>query len=161
MLSCSAACACDLHIEGSSGRLVLYEAMKRAAFMHMSGLSMAGGGRVFTSYHTPLRLTHTSLRRALISPCLSGFPSFLPTIPPPEDVTYAALPLCTRSSGNSEYRGLRLSGFFGEWREADRQSSPRSRLTGTRTGNQEGKYGLLRRMCVGSRSRNNTHRNLM
>lgn len=68
--------ACDLHIEGCSCRLVLYETMKPGVFMHMSVLATAASACVFTSYHTPLLLAPASLHCALIPPRLSGLPLF-------------------------------------------------------------------------------------
>lgn len=107
--------ACDLHIEGCSCRLVLYETMKPGVFMHMSVLATAASACVFTSYHTPLLLAPASLHCALIPPRLSGLPLFffLPTVPS-GNVTYATLPLCTYGTGNTEDRRQCLSWFFRE-----------------------------------------------
>lgn len=62
-------------------RLVLYEMMRRSVFMHMPVLAIAERACGFTSYHTSLLLTPTSLHCALIPPHPFGFPLFYPHFP--------------------------------------------------------------------------------
>lgn len=142
--------ACDLHIEGCSCRLVLYETMKPSVFMHTSVLAMAASACVFTSYHTPLPLTPTSLHCALIPPRLSGLPYltlfsfiyfFVPTVPC-GNVTYATLPLCTCGTGNTEDRRQCLSWFFREQGKTKRNPGAVSQVQKT-SREKKGKYGLL------------------
>ncbi len=75
---------------------------------------------VFSSYHTPLLLTPTSLHCALILPRLPGFP--LLTRVSSGDVTYATSPLCTYSTGNTEDRKQYVSWFFRQRQEKTKGS---------------------------------------
>ena len=150
---------CDLHIEGCSCLLVLYETMKPGVFMHMSVLATAASACVFTSYHTPLLFTPASLHCALIPPRLSGLPLFFFFF---THNAHSECILCYTAclyilhrthNGQKAVSVLVLQGAGKDKEE------PRSCLTGTKTSREKGKYGLLMAgVCVGSRYRNNTHK---
>lgn len=135
LLSRSAAYTCDLHIEGCASRLVLLffffisNDETRRIYAYVS--SSCGMYIHFVSYSTT-SYPDIITRRFNPSP-----PLFLPTVSS-GDVTYAAPPLCTYSTGNTENRRQCLSWFFGE-----RGKAKGALKLSHRHSRGKGKYGLL------------------